>query len=190
MFRHGEIVKKRLFQKDDILFEEGDPGNAAYIVESGSIAIHKTVDGRTFRLATLRPGELFGEMSIIDGSPRMASAVALENSVIIEIPRDLLEEKLEEYDAFLQALIKILAINLRNVHRVYLKRTRSIHDFLNVVAFQCDNFDGYLNSIEASDATAQAKEHVATIEESLQHLSYVFDDLEDRRRSVMSGADL
>ncbi len=177
MLVHGEIAKKHLFQKGDMLFEEGDPGNAAYIVESGSIGIQKTVEGRTFRLATLRPGELFGEMAIIDGSPRMASAVALESSVIIEIPRDLLEEKLEEYDAFLQALIKILVTNLRNVHRVYVKQPSSIHDFLNMISFHCNGFDGYLNSIEVSDTTKLAKERLAAVEEAVNHLREVFDDL-------------
>ena len=62
-------VEKQVLAKDAVLFDEGDPGDAVYIVESGSIVIRKTTGEGMIDLATLGPGELFGEMAIIDGSP-------------------------------------------------------------------------------------------------------------------------
>ena len=124
MFETGDVAKQFL-PKDGVLFEEGDPGDAAYIVESGSVGIFKSVDEGTLHLATLKGGELFGEMAIIDGSARMASAMALEDSVVVRIPSDVLEAKLGQHDTFLQALIKILVNNLRNVHRAYMRRPRT-----------------------------------------------------------------
>ena len=65
MFVDGGEVDKKFFQK-------GDPGNAAYIVESGSVGIFKSDKGEDVQLATMNMGELFGERAIIDGSKRMA----------------------------------------------------------------------------------------------------------------------
>ena len=83
MYVDGGALKKSFFKQGDIIFKEGDAGDAAYIVETGSIGIFKTVDDTDLQLATIRVGELFGEMAIIDGSKRMAHAVALEESVIV-----------------------------------------------------------------------------------------------------------
>lgn len=77
----------------------------------------KIEDGR-IQLATLKDGELFGKMAIIDGSPRMAEAVNLEESVIIKIPKDVLETNPASHAPFLQALVLILVNNLRNVHQL------------------------------------------------------------------------
>jgi CRP-like cAMP-binding protein len=85
-------------------------------------------------LETLKGGELFGEVAIIDGSPGMAEAVTLEDSVIIKVPKDVLETKLARHDPFLRALVPILVNNLRNVHRAYMHWPRSVHDWLTLFA--------------------------------------------------------
>ncbi len=86
MLIHGDDVTKEHYGKGVTIFHEGDPGDAMFIVESGSVGIVKEVEGETIRLATLNGGELFGEMAIIDGGKRMASAVAEEDSVVLRIP--------------------------------------------------------------------------------------------------------
>ena len=88
---------------DDVRKDHGEKGDAMFIVESGSIGIVKEVEGETIRLATLNDGEVFGEMAIIDGGKRMASAVAREDGVVLGIPGERMEAKLAEYDPFLQA---------------------------------------------------------------------------------------
>jgi CRP-like cAMP-binding protein len=101
VFVESKKLKKELYQKGDVIFHDGEPDNAAYILESGFVEIVKNVEDSTVRLATLHSGELFDEMAIIDGSPRMAAAEVIEDSVIVRIPRKLLERKLKKYDAFL-----------------------------------------------------------------------------------------
>ena len=76
MFIEGGGAKKKFLQEGDVLFREGDPGDAAFIVDSGLIGIYKVVEGEEIELGTLKAGELFGEMAIVDGSKRMAYAVA------------------------------------------------------------------------------------------------------------------
>jgi hypothetical protein len=84
----SDIAMERLnVKKDTFVFREGDAGDAAYVVDLGSIAIIKTVEGSDMRLATVNQGGMFGEMAILDGSPRMASAQAIEDSTLIVVLR-------------------------------------------------------------------------------------------------------
>ena len=83
----GEILDKKFIPKGDAIFRDGDPGEAAYLIESGTMGIFKTVEGEEIQLATMSDGELLGEMAIIDGFARMAHAIALEDSVVVTIPR-------------------------------------------------------------------------------------------------------
>ncbi len=67
----------RTFQKGDIVFEDGATGAEMFILHSGKVRLlKKTTGGEEKTLAVLGPGEFFGEMSLIDGSPRSTSAVA------------------------------------------------------------------------------------------------------------------
>jgi CRP-like cAMP-binding protein len=189
MFESGDVTKQFL-PKDGVLFEEGDPGDAAYIVESGSVGIFKSVDEGTLHLATLKDGELFGEMAIIDGSDRMASAMAIEDSVVVRIPSDVLEAKLGQYDTFLQALIKILVNNLRNVHRAYVRRPRSIHDFVNAIATQSQSLRGYLKVVEEADSEAELLQRLDALDAAARDVVRMFEGRPDRRRSVITDTDL
>ncbi len=68
--------------KGEILFKEGDPGDEIYLIKEGRIKIYKEMDGEERTLAILGKGEIFGEMAVLDGKPRSASAKAIENSVL------------------------------------------------------------------------------------------------------------
>ena len=81
----------RTFQKGDIIFEDGAAGAEMFIVHSGKVKLlKKTTGGKEKTLAELGPGEFFGEMSLIDGSPRSTSAVAEEpgtNLIALDITK-------------------------------------------------------------------------------------------------------
>ncbi len=189
MFVKGD-VKKELFYKGQTVFYEGDPGNTMYIMESGTVDIFKEVEGETIRLATLKKGELFGEMALIDGSDRMASAVAGEDSVLVVIPRELLESKMKRYDSFLKALLNILITNLRNVHRAYMKRPRSVHDYVNALDFHAGGFRNYLDSMEGDAASEETMKQVEAVDRAVKRLRTLFKDHQDRRRNVITDTDL
>ena len=185
MLIHGDDVKKEHYEKGVTIFFEGDPGDAMFIVESGSIGIVKEVEGETIRLATLNGGELFGEMAIIDGGDRMASAVAQEDSVVLRIPREMMEAKLAEYDPFLQALIKILINNLRNVHQAYVKRPRSVHDHVGAMSFHISGLWRALKIIEDAGVRDKMRENLKSMDTTIKTLEGILRNYEDPRRSVI-----
>ncbi len=74
--------------KDTTLFDEGEKGNAMFVVGRGRVGIFKsTLDGQKF-IAERRKGDVIGEMAIFDGRPRSASAITQSDSVLLEISQD------------------------------------------------------------------------------------------------------
>lgn len=185
MYVDGESLNKNFFQKGEKVFREGDPGDAAYLVESGSIGIFKTVEGEDIQLATMGDGELFGEMAIIDGSRRMAHAVALEDSVIVSLPRAGLEAMLAKQEPLVKTLIQILVDNLRNVHEVYMKRPRSVHDYFNAIAFHTGGLARNLEQNKDADPSGDGLERLKLIEQQLEVLRQQFESYQDRRTDVL-----
>jgi len=183
-------IKKKFFRAGDEVFSEGEPGDMAFIIETGRVGIFKHIEGEEVQLATMVAGELFGEMSILDGSPRMANARALEDAVVITLPRDIIEGKLGRAEPFLRSLVDILVDNLRNVHRVYMHRPRSVADFLGAVSFHTEGLESYLDMIPDSDLAGAARPRVEAIQEQLKELGKLFEKHLDRRDSALKDADV
>ena len=73
------------YQPGDLVYGEGDQGAEMFIIQSGAVEIFRNLEGRKEILAVMEKGDFFGEMSVLEGSPRTASARALEESELIEI---------------------------------------------------------------------------------------------------------
>ena len=72
--------ERLLFPRGSTIFKQGDQADAAYILESGDIQIFKMVNGKRITLGHVSKWGLFGEMGLIDDSPRMASAYVTEDA--------------------------------------------------------------------------------------------------------------
>jgi len=64
------------------IFSEGEPAGMAYLIHSGKVRIHKTENGQDEEIDTVGPGKIFGEMGVISDATRMASATAVEETVL------------------------------------------------------------------------------------------------------------
>jgi CRP-like cAMP-binding protein len=73
----------RTYRKNTMLFAEGEPGEELFIIQKGSIKITKIVENKEVLLAMLKPGDILGEMALLEGKPRTASAVAYEDSDVM-----------------------------------------------------------------------------------------------------------
>jgi CRP/FNR family transcriptional regulator, cyclic AMP receptor protein len=107
------LMPRLKFEKDHAIFLEGDPGDRAYVVENGEVAIVRTIDGRPNVLGTIGRGGMFGEMALIDGEPRMAAAIATRETTCFVITRDVMLKKLEGADPFIKALTRVLVRSIR-----------------------------------------------------------------------------
>lgn len=104
------------FAENDFLFEEGDVGDCAYIIESGSVELSIDKGGKILVIATLGEGEVLGEMAIIDKRPRTATARALEETKTIAIPLDYIEQKIEAADPTVRLFLRLVMERYRDIH--------------------------------------------------------------------------
>lgn len=85
----AEAVDTRALAAGTLLFKAGDPGQAMYVVAKGTMEIFITdLAGQKIVLTECGPGEVFGELAMLDVGPRTASAVALEDSELLELDRE------------------------------------------------------------------------------------------------------
>lgn len=82
----AQVAVPRTFDRGEVIFREGDSGEALYVVRTGSVSIQREHgDGRTLALAELRTGSMFGELAAFGGEVRSATAEALEETALVAI---------------------------------------------------------------------------------------------------------
>lgn len=101
------------FKPGEEIVSDGSPSDALYLVLSGTIAVVKS--GRN--LATLTPGEFFGEMALVEPTPRSASCIASDESYVFRLPyfalQNLLEEDPTAFNGVLVTIVRVLSERLR-----------------------------------------------------------------------------
>jgi len=100
----------RTFKAGEVVFREGEAGHTMFVVRTGQVRICKHVRAGERTLATLGPGEFFGEMAVLTGRPRTATAVAAEQVTLLE-----LDEK--RFDAMIHAQAEIAVRILKKLAR-------------------------------------------------------------------------
>ena len=112
-----KILQRQTCKAGDIIFKDGEEGNLAYVLQQGEVEIVKVIDGEEVVLATIGEGSIFGEMALIDSSPRMASARASKGSTIIVVTRSMFEAKMSKTDPFIRGLLNIFVSTIRRLHK-------------------------------------------------------------------------
>src|SRR4030042_5126088 len=81
-------AKRRRFRRDEAIFDKGDPGESLFIIDEGSIRIYlPSPQGVDLTLAVLGPCDFFGDIALLDGRPRSASAAALQEPGTVALER-------------------------------------------------------------------------------------------------------
>ena len=112
------IVEVELYQPGDIIFSEGDTGDAWYVLYRGAVDVLKHGAGGEKKIIALGQQACFGEISILDGSPRSATIRATEDSVVFRVPRDAFAELVERDHLVAYKLLHHMAILLAERQRM------------------------------------------------------------------------
>lgn len=111
-----DSFEREVLRAGEVLFEEGDAGTDAFIVESGAIRIsRRNEDGQDLVLTDLSPGGLFGELALIDNHPRSATATATVDTELIKLDRHAFMRDLRENPERAQELFKIFSGRIRRM---------------------------------------------------------------------------
>lgn len=114
--RLAEVSVTRQLERGQVLFRQGDPGESLYVVVEGLLKVGLTSgDGQEMLIATLRPPEVFGEISLLDEGPRSASAVAAEPTTVLALGRADLLDLLHRYPAPVNELLKSMGTVIRRL---------------------------------------------------------------------------
>ncbi len=104
------------FDTDETIFMEGDPGDCAYIIDSGMVEVSLDKDGRKLVVATLTKGDILGEMAIIDRLPRTAAARAIVPTEVTAIPLDYVSQKIEQSDPTVRLFLRLAMARYRDLN--------------------------------------------------------------------------
>jgi len=120
------IIHNRNYLSGEYIFYQGDPGIGLYIIREGQVEIVRDNEkGDKLTLATIQKGDFFGELALIDGEKRSASAVAKSDTRLSVIFKPDLDEFIEKYPKkgikILQGIAEITTVRLRSLNEDYFK---------------------------------------------------------------------
>ncbi len=112
----AEACQERRFAKGEMLFSRGDPGERIYVVREGNIRLAiATPEGRELSFQVAGPGDMFGEIAVLDGRPRSAEAVALSAAVCIGLEKRDFHRLRASRPGITEAALAFLCQRLRDV---------------------------------------------------------------------------
>jgi CRP/FNR family cyclic AMP-dependent transcriptional regulator len=111
----GAMVRRR-FRRNEVIFHQGDPGDSLHVVASGAVKIVlPSSEGDEAIIATLRPGDFFGELALLDRAPHSATATAVEPVETMSLARMPFQRLLDTDRGLRMALLSGLAAELRRL---------------------------------------------------------------------------
>jgi CRP-like cAMP-binding protein len=108
---------ERIFEAGETVFDEGDPGDRLYVIQSGEVELAREGAGGHRVVARLGPGDFFGELSVVLGRPRSTRATAAKKSRVLELDRDTLEAMCLAQPEIAIRMIRILVSRLIEAER-------------------------------------------------------------------------
>jgi len=122
-----KISTPKQFAKNDYICYEGQPGNEMYIILIGSVGVFVTSTiGTLNQVATIRMGDFFGEMAIFDDLPRSASCIALEDTLVVAITKNNLQEFLATCPEIAGQMLEKMSGRIRKLDDELYKNNRFV----------------------------------------------------------------
>ena len=110
------LARRRRFDRHEVVFHEGDPGDAVHLINRGRVGLRVTTPlGDTVTLRILGPGAVFGELALLDPAPRNATVVALERTETLALHRDHFDELRRQHTEVDRILIDSLVAEVRRL---------------------------------------------------------------------------
>ena len=110
------LARRRRFDRHEVVFHEGDPGDAVHLIDRGRVGLRVTTPvGDTVTLRILGPGAVFGELALLDPAPRNATVVALERTETLALHRDHFDELRRQHPEVDRMLLDSLVSEVRRL---------------------------------------------------------------------------
>jgi len=144
----ARLAVPRTYDKGQMIFFEGDAGDSMYVVADGSVKLFlNSIEGDEVVLVTVQPTETFGELAVLDGAPRSASAAALEQTTLLAISRTTLLDVMSDHRELGERVLSSVGGLLRRLTEqtadlVFLDLPGRVAKLLARIAMERGNDDG------------------------------------------------
>jgi signal transduction histidine kinase/predicted CoA-binding protein len=163
--RRAEQVR---LKPGDLLFEEGDPGNAAYVVENGKLEVTKHSGGREVLLAVRQTGEVFGELAVLEEAQRMASVRARTGSTLLAIHKVHLDDLIDRNPVVARAMVSAVLEYWRNTDSL-LRQNERMTQLGTLTAGVAHELNNPAAAVKRS--AVQLEETITSLEEAYERLA-------------------
>jgi CRP/FNR family transcriptional regulator, cyclic AMP receptor protein len=107
------VPERKTFTKGSVIFKEGESGREAYLLQKGKVRIFKTVSGKRITIGIVQPGQVFGELALLDNGGRMGAAVVEEEALCLVMSKASIDHMMNEAPAGLATLVHSLLGTMR-----------------------------------------------------------------------------
>ncbi len=151
------------------VFEQNAPAHEAYFVEEGMLSVTIEEDGINIKLAEIGPGEIFGEMGILEKAARMATVTAMQSTTLTIISREDLEDRIAKIDdKYIKSLILSLIKRLRRAGKEQVKNYKNLAHFQNRMASLSEKADTVISPGEREVFSAEVMPLLDRLDELLE----------------------
>lgn len=149
----------RSYEKDRMIFSESQTGHDMYVIQTGQVRITKVINGNEVVLAVLKPGDMFGEMALLENKPRSASAIAHEACKLMVVNKNNFDMMVSSQPQLISRLTTTLAERLWTSYRQLDNAclVQPIHKMIDMLALQAEKakkFAGQFDTDITSDDLA------------------------------------
>ncbi len=164
------------YNDGEIIFCQNEPSNEVYVLKSGRVRISKIVDNKEIQLFIMMPGDIFGEMSLIENKTRSATAIALEDSELMAIKKENFETMSQKEPQLMARIISLLSERIWNANKLILNSYLNDLDYkiLDMLLILYERSKVINNGLESFDFKVQFNDVINMI-----GLEEKIDKLED-----------
>jgi CRP/FNR family cyclic AMP-dependent transcriptional regulator len=186
----ARVSENKIFASGEVIFGQGDLGDAAYIVEEGEVAIFQVLGDEMYEIGIIHPGEMFGEMSMIDGGRRMATAIACRRTNVKRIPKTVFDRKLHDADLFVKGILKFFLRHIRSSHQNTQVKPRSLRDQMRYLKRTGENLRNYVGQVEDATLNAELSAAFTQLDAAISRVEEATENVPDSRHDVVMAAQV
>ncbi len=171
-----KICQKRKLKKNEVLFQEGDAGDFAYIIEAGEIEIYTEMSGDKVIFAKKGAGTIIGELSLLDKAPRMASVRAIEPCRVVGIGSKDFMELLNTQASITYGVLQDVVARWRQNEGILKNRERELQQAKQLIELQRQKSEELLLNILPKAVADELKLNGATQPLHYDSITVIFTD--------------
>ncbi|MBL8059515.1 MAG: Crp/Fnr family transcriptional regulator [Chthonomonas sp.] len=180
--------RRATYRKGDILMEEGQPGQTMFVILHGYVEIlQSTYEGNSRLVATRGPGDVIGELSLFDGKPRSAAAVAKETCRVLAIGQEVFEERLRRNSNLALSMLRSMAGVIREQNEKLSQPSDARSRVINYIAQCAKERPGSDDAVVVVDLHYNAAQLAPHLSMKRETLSRMLSELHEARVLTRDG---